>query len=72
MATQAKTVSGSSTIYTITDVKGGTATLTLQAPPGLPLTMLYSGGPLLQDGNALVSNLMQLLSTGLTPGSIPA
>lgn len=67
MATQSKTSSGNSTTYTITDVAGNTASVSQTKLPGYEVTCSYSGGPLLQDGNALMAQLMLLLSTGLTP-----
>jgi len=67
MATQSKSVSGINTIYTITDIRGNVATITAVQQPGYEFQVSYAGGPVLQDANAMISTLMQLLSTGLTP-----
>lgn len=67
MATQSKTVSGNSTIYTITDVTGASVVLTQAKVPGQSVTVSYSGGPCIQDANEMAAQLLLLLATGLTP-----
>lgn len=69
MASQTKTVSGTTTTYVITDMEGNT--LTLVASPNPITTQLSvtftSSGALHSDGLALTSTLVLLLQTGLTP-----
>ena len=54
--------------YVITDVEGSTVTIvrTQSYGAGYTLTFASSGG-LHQDGQLMMTNLMQQLSTGLVP-----
>ncbi len=69
MATQTKTVvSNTVTQYVITDAEGSTVTVTLTQGYGSGRTLTFvSSGGLHQDGQQLLTTLMQMLSTGLTP-----
>jgi len=65
---QTKTVSGNTTTYVITDTEGSSVTVVLvQTFGGGRLLTFSSLGGLHQDGQAQLTTLMQLLSTGLTP-----
>lgn len=68
-AGQVKTVvSPTVTTYVITDANASTVTVTLtQTFGGGRTTTFASSGGLHQDGQLLLTTLMQLLSTGLTP-----
>lgn len=68
MAMQTETVSGNVHTYTITDMELNTLTITATSNPvtGLTATFVSSGG-LHGDGLALLSTLVLLLQTGLTP-----
>lgn len=70
MATLTSVKSGNNTVYTITDIKGNTVTVT--APPfgSTGLTFASSGG-LLPDGQAELSRLILMTQTGLRPNVIP-
>lgn len=68
MAGQTKTVSGNTTTYVITDTEGSTVTVAFTNSFGGGFTTTYaSSGGLHVDGMQLLTTLMQLLSTGLTP-----
>lgn len=69
MATQTKTTTGNSiTTYVITDLEGSTVTVVLTQGYGSGRTLTFaSSGGLHQDGQQMLTTLMQLLSTGLTP-----
>jgi len=67
-AGQTKTVSGNVTTYVITDAEGSTVTVALTETYGGGRTItLTSAGGLHADGQLLLTTLMQLISTGLTP-----
>lgn len=67
-AGQVKTTSGNTTTYVITDVEGSSVTVVLtQTFGGGRLCTFSSAGGLHTDGQLLLTTLMQLLSTGLTP-----
>lgn len=68
MAKVTSSISGTSTVYVITDQANNTLTITAGTPPA-GLTFVSSGA-LLTDGQVLLSTLMQLLSTGLRPNVI--
>lgn len=68
MATCISTTSGASIIYTITDVRGNTGTVT--APPVPQPVSFSSTTGLLADGLKLLTTLMQMLSTDLRPKSL--
>jgi hypothetical protein len=69
MATQSKVViNNTTTNYVIADAEGNTVTVTLvQTFGGGRLLTFVSAGGLHQDGQLVLTTLMQLLSTGLTP-----
>lgn len=81
MATQTKSITGSTVTYTITDVEGNTVAVTSTTSTGgttpgvlpaqgigLTTTLSASGiNGILPDGTALLSQLLLLLSTGLQP-----
>ena len=65
---QTKTVVGAVTTYTITDTEGGIVTVVATQTYGGGRTMTFaSTGGLHVDGQFLLTTLMQMLSTGLTP-----
>ena len=69
MAGQTKTVvNNTTTQYVITDVEGNSVTVTLvNTFGGGRTTTFVSSGGLHVDGQQMLTTLMQLLSTGLTP-----
>lgn len=68
MAKQVKSVSGTTTTYTITDVEGNTLAVAVNTATTLPLAATFtSTGALLQDGMNVLMVLMQLIGTGLLP-----
>lgn len=70
MASMTSTLSGNNIVYTITDVQSNTVTVT--APPApLGPTFVSSATGLLQDGQALLANLLLQLQTGLRPKVLP-
>jgi hypothetical protein len=70
MSWKATTV-GIVTTYVITDAEGATGTLVLtnNYGSGRLLTLASTGTGLHQDGQLQLATLMNMLSTGLTPGS---
>jgi hypothetical protein len=65
---QTKSVSGNTTTYVITDTEGNSVTIAALQTFGGGRTLTFSSsGGLHVDGQAQVTTLMQLLSTGLTP-----
>lgn len=65
---QTKSVSGNTTTYTITDVRGATVTVAATQTFGGGMTCVFGGaGNLHQDGQQQLTTLMQLVSTGLLP-----
>ena len=61
--------SGQVTTYVITDTEGSTATIVLtNTYGGGRNTTFASSGGLHQDGQQQMTTLMQMISTGLTPG----
>jgi hypothetical protein len=65
---QTKTVSGNVTTYVITDTENSSVTVALtQTFGGGRLCTFSSSGGLHSDGQLLLTTLMQLISTGLTP-----
>jgi nitrate/nitrite-specific signal transduction histidine kinase len=65
---QTKTSSGNVTTYVITDTEGSSVTVVLTNLIGGGRVLTFSSsGNLHQDGAQLLSTLMQMLSTGLTP-----
>ena len=65
---QTKTSSGNVTTYVITDTEGSSVTVVLTNLIGGGRVLTFSSsGNLHQDGQQLLSTLMQMLSTGLTP-----
>lgn len=68
MASQTKSVSGNTTTYTITDSEGSSVAVAALQAPGQPITTTFSSsGGLHQDGQQMLTTLMQLISTGLLP-----
>lgn len=68
MATQTKTVSGNVNTYVITDVDGNSVTVVVTQSFGAGTTCTFSSsGGLHQDGQQMLTTLMQLVSTGLLP-----
>lgn len=68
MAGQTKTVSGNTTTYVITDVEGNSVTVAVTQSYGASWTVTFtSSGGLHVDGQQMLTTLMQLVSTGLTP-----
>lgn len=68
MAGQTKTTSGNTTTYVITDVEGSTVTVVLTNLIGGGRTTTFtSSGGLHPDGQQMLTTLMQMVSTGLTP-----
>ena len=72
MATQTKSVSGTTVTYVITDVESNTVTVTAQTTsaggvaPYKGITVSTSAG-VLADAAAMLVNLLLLLYTGLQP-----
>jgi hypothetical protein len=65
---QTKTVNGNITTYVITDAQGNSATVVATQTFGAGRTLTFSSsGGLHVDGQLLLTTLMQLLSTGLSP-----
>lgn len=65
---QTKSVNGNVVTYVITDVEGSTMTVVLTNSYGGGRTCTFSSsGGLHTDGQLLLTTLMQLISTGLTP-----
>lgn len=65
---QTKTTSGQVTTYVITDTEGSSVTVVLTNSIGAGRTITFSSsGGLHQDGQQLLTTLMQMVSTGLTP-----
>jgi hypothetical protein len=65
---QTKTVSGNVTTYVITDTEGSSLTIAATQTYGGGRTLVFtSSGGLHVDGQQLLTTLMQLLSTGLSP-----
>lgn len=69
MATQTKAVvSNTVTTYTITDLEGSSVLITRTQGYGSGITLTFaSTGQLHVDGQAMMTTLMELLSTGLAP-----
>lgn len=69
MAGQTVTVVGNVTTYVITDTEGNFVTVAATQTYGGGRTCVFSSsGGLHVDGQQQLTTLMQLLSTGLTPG----
>ncbi len=66
MASTTSVKSGSNIVYTITDVKGNTLTITAPPAPG-GLTFVSSASGLLIDGQIELSRLILMLQTNLRP-----
>ena len=65
---QTKTVSGNVTTYVITDVEGASVTLVATQSFGAGRTItITTSGNFHVDGQLQLANLLQLISTGLTP-----
>lgn len=63
-----KTVSGNVTTYVVTDVEGSSVTVVATQTYGGGRTLTFSSsGNFHVDGQLQLANLMQMLSTGLTP-----
>lgn len=69
MASVAKSISGSTTTFTITDVNGNAATITVVSNSVTGNTCQYGGAAVANDATALMFNLMNQLQTGLIPGA---
>jgi pyruvate/2-oxoacid:ferredoxin oxidoreductase alpha subunit len=68
MASITSSTSGNVTTYVITDTEGSTVTPVLNNLIGGGRVMTFtSSGNLHNDGQLLLTTLMQMLSTGLTP-----
>jgi hypothetical protein len=68
MASQTKTTSGNNTTYVITDTEGSTVTVVLTQTYGGGRTCTFSSsGNVHVDAQQMLTTLMQLVSTGLTP-----
>lgn len=66
------TTNGNTTTYVITDVEGNSVTAALTDNIGGGRTIVFSSsGGLHQDGQQQLTTLMQMLSTGLTPTTVP-
>lgn len=64
------TTSSNVTTYVVTDTEGNSVTLVLTNSYGAGRTLTFaSSGGLHQDGQQQVTTLMQMISTGLTPGA---
>lgn len=65
---QTKTTSGNITTYVVTDIEGNSVTVAATQTFGAGRTLTFSSsGGLHVDGQLLLTTLMQLLSTGLSP-----
>ena len=63
-----KTTVGNVTTYVLTDAEGSSVTVVLTQTYGAGRTTTFSSsGGLHQDGQQQLTNLMQMISTGLTP-----
>lgn len=73
MATQTVSTSGNDTTYVITGNNSATATVvaTQTGVQGLVVSSITNSGNLRPDALALVTTLMQMLTTGLTPPATP-
>lgn len=68
MAGMTKSVSGSTTTYTITDVEGASIAVAVTQSFGAGTTLTSTTtGNLHQDGQLMLANLMQMVSTNLLP-----
>jgi hypothetical protein len=68
MATITSSLSGTSTVYVITDEKANTLTVTAAAPQtGGAISFASSASGLLMDGQILLQTLWNMLCTGLRP-----
>lgn len=68
MAGQTKTVSGNTSTYVITDTEGSSVTVAALQTYGGGRTLTFSSsGGLHLDGQQMLTTLMQLLSTNLSP-----
>lgn len=68
MAGMTKAVAGQVTTYTITDVEGSSIAVAVTQSYGAGTTMTSTTtGNLHQDGQLLLTNLMQMVSTNLLP-----
>lgn len=67
MATQTKSVSGSTTTYTITDEAGNAMTVAVALPLGTAVKVTFAGAAVLPDAQQMLVTLMQLVSTGVIP-----
>jgi hypothetical protein len=68
MAGITSSVTGTTTTYVVTDVKGNTSTVTAAATPGG--LSFSSSGALLLDGQIMFATLVKMLVTGLRPSSM--
>lgn len=73
MATQTMAVSGNDTTYVITGNNAATATVvaTQTGVQGLVISSVTNSGNLRPDVMAMLTTLLQLLTTGLTPAATP-
>lgn len=68
MASVTKSVSGNTTVFTVTDQAGSAATLTVTTGAVTGNTILYGGSAVLNDATQMIFNLLNQLQTGLMPG----
>jgi hypothetical protein len=71
MATIVSTISGNNITYTITDVAGNTGTVISAKPSGTLGTLTANISTLLPDGLRLFNVLLNMLTTGLRPVTLP-
>lgn len=68
MAKQTKSTSGNTSTYIITDQENNTITVAATLNPGSGMSTVFtSSGGLLNDGMAMLAQLLLLISTNLLP-----
>jgi hypothetical protein len=68
MASVSKSVSGTTTTFTVTDQANNAATMVVSAT-NTGLTVQFSGAAVYKDAVALMSQMMLQLQTGVIPGA---
>jgi len=69
MASVTKSVSGNTTTFTVTDMTGAAATLTVVSGAVTGNTVLFGGAAVHNDGVAKIFDLLNQLQTGVIPGA---
>jgi hypothetical protein len=69
MASIVRSISGNTTTFTITDVQGNAATITVTTNTVTGNTIAYGGAAVHDDATAEIAILTLQLQTGLIPGA---